>query len=199
MYVLIRGLFSLFFHLFFLGWKAEGLANLPQEGAVILYSNHISWWDPPLVGCVVKRPVCFMAKEELFRIPIIGQVLPLLGAFPVRRGTADRAAIRRALEILKEGRVLGIFPEGTRSKSGQLQKAEPGTALLAIKSRASLVPVAILGPYRPFRPIRVRIGQPFFMEEFFNQRVSGDILNPASRKIMERIAALVVAPDTGKS
>jgi len=191
MYGLAKGLFSLLFALLFLGWRVEGRDNLPAEGGAILCSNHISWWDPPLVGCVVKRRVHFMAKEELFKIPILGSILPALGAFPVRRGTPDRSAIRQALQVLKDGQVLGIFPEGTRSKTGHLQKAEPGTALLAIKSQAPLVPVAILGPYRLFRPIRVRIGAPFTVEEFYDQRLSSEVLGPASEKIMAKIAELM--------
>lgn len=191
MYGLAKGLFSLLFALLFFGWRVEGRDNLPAEGGAILCSNHISWWDPPLVGCVVKRRVHFMAKEELFKIPILGSILPALGAFPVRRGTPDRSAIRQALRVLKDGQVLGIFPEGTRSKTGRLQKAEPGTALLAIKSQAPLVPVAILGPYRLFRPIRVRIGAPFTVEEFYDQRLSTEVLGPASEKIMAKIAELM--------
>lgn len=191
MYGLAKGLFSLLFALLFFGWRVEGRDNLPAEGGAILCSNHISWWDPPLVGCVVKRRVHFMAKEELFKIPILGSILPALGAFPVRRGTPDRSAIRQALRVLKDGQVLGIFPEGTRSKTGRLQKAEPGTALLAIKSQAPLVPVAILGPYRLFRPIRVRIGAPFTVEEFYDQRLSSEVLGPASEKIMAKIAELM--------
>lgn len=191
MYGLAKGLFSLLFALLFFGWRVEGRDNLPAEGGAILCSNHISWWDPPLVGCVVKRRVHFMAKEELFKIPILGSILPALGAFPVRRGTPDRSAIRQALRVLKDGQVLGIFPEGTRSKTGRLQKAEPGTALLAIKSQAPLVPVAILGPYRLFRPIRVRIGAPFTVEEFYDQRLSSEVLDPASEKIMAKIAELM--------
>lgn len=177
-------------------WDVRGREHVPAEGPVLICANHIAWWDPPLVGTAMPRPVFFMAKEELFRYPVLGTLLPRVGAFPVRRGTADRRALKTALEHLAQGRAVGIFPEGTRSRDGRLLPAEPGAALLAVRSRAPVVPVAICGPYRPFRPIRVRIGEPFALTEYYDRRLSNDVLLEAGARIMERIQRLL-PPEAG--
>ena len=126
-------------------WKVQGVENLPAEGPVILAVNHQSMWDPIVAGCSIPRKVSFMAKEELFSIPVINNISRSLGAFPVKRGQGDMNAIRQSLAILKEGRVLGLFPEGTRSKDGEIQKGQPGIVLLMEKSKATVVPIKIFG------------------------------------------------------
>lgn len=126
-------------------WKVEGVENLPTKGPVILAINHVSIWDPIVAAASLPRQVSFMAKEELFAIPILGGIFSRLGAFPVKRGQGDMNAIRQSLAILKEGRVLGLFPEGTRSKTGDIQKGMPGMVLLMEKSQASVVPVKVYG------------------------------------------------------
>lgn len=193
LYILARGMFRLIFRFCF-RWQVEGVENLPRSGPVILCANHFSWWDPPLAGSAVHRPVFFLAKEELFRYPILGKLLKKVGAIPVRRGAPDRAALRRALSLLANGHVVGIFPEGTRRRDGQLGRAEPGAALLAIRSQAPIVPMAIMGPYRMLRPIRVRIGQPLLLADTLEQKVSGQMLEAAGAQIMARIGALMTVP-----
>lgn len=195
LYRLARLAFALVFAVVY-RWDVRGREHVPERGPVLLCANHFDWWDPPLVGTVSPRPVFFMAKEELFRYPVLGTLLPKVGAFPVRRGTADRRALKTALDLLARGEVVGIFPEGTRSRDGTLLPAEPGAALLAVWSRAPVVPVAISGPYRPFRPIRVRIGEPFELTEYYDRRLSNDALNEAGARIMERIRRLL-PPEAG--
>lgn len=143
LYNLAKGLFSILFKL--MGWKIRGLENLPPEGPVILAINHVSLWDPIVAACSVPRQVSYMAKEELFSIPLLGPVIRRLGAFPVKRGQGDMSAIRQSLKVLKEQKVLGLFPEGTRSKTGELQKGLPGIALLMEKGKATVVPVKVSG------------------------------------------------------
>lgn len=190
LYWLIRGLFVFIFSLFYL-WDVKGRENLPAEGPFIICSNHISWWDPPLVGCLVtKVPVYFMAKEELFRIPVFGWILKRIHAFPVKRESADRRAIKTALETLKNGRVLGIFPEGTRSRTDELLPPQAGVGLIALKSEAPIVPVAIQGRYRLFRPVRVRIGKPLLLTDFYGQKAKAEQLEEAAGRIMAEIARL---------
>jgi len=128
-----------------MGWTIQGVENMPAEGPVILAINHISLWDPLVAASSLPRKVSFMAKEELFSIPVLGKILPKLGAFPVKRGQGDMNAIRQSLAILKEGRVLGLFPEGTRSKNGEIQKGLPGMVLLMEKSKASVVLIKMFG------------------------------------------------------
>lgn len=173
----------------------EGVENVPREGGVILCSNHISGHDPPLLGMLSPRPVRFMAKEELFRIPGLRYFLSQGGgAFPVKRGTPDRAALKRSLEVLQEGGCFGIFPEGTRSKTGQLKRAEPGTAYLALKSGAPVIPVGFTGPYKLFSPVHIRFGKPVDLSPFLGAKVTSDNLEAAGEAIMAAIARLIYPP-----
>jgi len=195
LHALGKAFFTVIFAVFY-RWDVRGRENVPREGPVLLCANHFDWWDPLLVGTAASRPVFFMAKEELFRYPVLGTLLPKVGAFPVRRGTPDRRALRAALELLAQGQVVGIFPEGTRSRDGRLLPAQPGAAMLAVRSRAPVVPVAIAGPYRLFRPIRVRFGEPFELTEYYDRRLSNDALLEAGARIMERIRRLL-PPEQG--
>lgn len=164
-----------------------GIDEFPKKGAVIVYSNHRSNWDPILIGCALERPVFFMAKHELFEIPILSFIIKKLNAFPVKRQKVDRKAIRTALNILKEGKVLGIFPEGTRNKSGRLIEPEQGIALIAAKSRnATLVPVAIRGNYKLFSKIDLIFGKPkkvFFTDEKITSKERKQISKELFREI----------------
>ncbi|KUO71112.1 MAG: acyl-phosphate glycerol 3-phosphate acyltransferase [Desulfosporosinus sp. BRH_c37] len=128
-----------------MGWRIQGVENMPTEGPVILAINHQSIWDPLVAASSLPRKVSFMAKEELFSIPVLGKIFSKLGAFPVKRGHGDMNAIRQSLAILKEGHVLGLFPEGTRSKDGEIQKGLPGMVLLMEKSKAAVVPIKVFG------------------------------------------------------
>lgn len=173
--------------------QVEGMENFPDKGAVIVYSNHKSWWDPVIVGCILKRPIFFMAKKELFEIPVFGFILKRLNAFPVNRGTPDRKAIKKALEILNEKKVMGIFPEGTRSKNGVLKEPEPGIALLATKVKdVLLVPVAIKGEYKFLNPILVRIGKPIKLSLDEKERLSSRDLSNLSKVIFDEVSKLLV-------
>lgn len=142
--------------------EVTGAEQFPEEGPVIVYSNHKNNWDPFIIASHVNRPVHFMAKVELFKNPIIGFLLRQINAFPVKRGTADRKAIKNAFKVLEEKSVLGIFPEGTRNSSGYLLEPEPGIALLTVKNKdAMLVPAAIKGSYKPFSRIQLIFGSPY--------------------------------------
>lgn len=176
--------------------RVEGVENFPEEGAAIVYSNHKSWWDPVVVGCVLKRPIFFMAKKELFEIPVFGYILKLLHAFPVNRGAPDRKAIRRALEVLNEKKVLGIFPEGTRSKDGVLKEPEPGIALLATKVKdVALVPVAIKGDYKFLNPILIKIGKPIRLSLDEKEKLRSRDLSDLSRAIFDEVAKMLAGSD----
>lgn len=154
--------------------EVHGSHHLPPEGGVILASNHVSYLDPPLMGCAVNRPVHFMGKKELFDIPIFGWTVRKLHAFPVERNGADRQAIKQALHVINQGEVLGIFPEGTRGDGTTLLKPQLGTVLLASKSGAPIVPMAIVGadkvlpPGKRFpRPVKIKvyIGAPIYLPD----------------------------------
>lgn len=165
-----------------------GKENFPKEGGVLLCTNHIHNFDPPVVGMTVKRTVHFMAKDELFSVPILGKLLPRINAFPVKRGLSDREALRKGLGLLKDGKVLGLFPEGTRSKTGELGKGLTGAGFFALRTDAHVVPCAIIGPYKVFSKLRVVYGKPIDMTELRKNKASAD---EATEAIMDAIRQLI--------
>lgn len=177
--------------------RVYGREHVPEEGPLIICANHINWQDPPAIGSALppRLRIRFMAKKELFRNPIVAYFLRKAGAFSVDRESADYGAIRRAFQILKEGGVLGLFPEGTRSKTGALQEAQRGTALIAGRSEAPLLPVLVVGPYRPGRPLRIICGPLFRIPglEYSSRAEKKARLEEGSRMIMDRLQALVPA------
>lgn len=167
-----------------------GLENFPKDGGVLICSNHIDNFDPPVVGITSPRPVYFMAKEELFSVPVLGKIVPHLNAFPVKRGMSDREALRKGLNILKEGKVLGLFPEGTRSKTGEIGKGLAGAGFFALRTDAKVIPCAIIGPYKSFRKLKVVYGKPIPMDELRTSKASAEettdiIMNAISELIKE--------------
>ncbi len=145
----------------FLGWKVIGREHLPR-GAAIIATNHRSNFDPPLVGSLLSHRLYYFAKVELFRNPLVGAILKFYHAFPARRGEADRQAWKVALNHLRRGDQLLFFPEGTRSKTGDIQRAQPGMARMAISAGVPVVPAAILGSGSLkdvfFRRAKLRVG-----------------------------------------
>lgn len=172
-------------------WRIHGAGNVPAAGGVVICCNHISWWDPPVLGCSIIRPISFMAKEELFDLPVFGQFLRKLRAFPVKRNTADRSALKRSLELLSKDEVFGILPEGTRSKTGEIGRAEPGIAWIAWKSRVPVVPAAIITDYRFRSRLTVRFGRPIKLWEELPAKPSGEDYDRASQAIMASIRGLL--------
>ncbi|ABO49687.1 1-acyl-sn-glycerol-3-phosphate acyltransferase [Desulforamulus reducens MI-1] len=172
-------------------WKIVGRDNLPVSGGVLVVSNHVSNLDPLVVGCALTRRIHFMAKVELFKIPILASLIRMLGAFPVNRERSDRKAIRMALEYLQNGEVVGIFPEGTRSKTGELQKAQIGAAMLAVKSNTPILPVALIGTRGIFNKVVVKIGEPLYIPELWRSRASKEQLEALSEQVMKEIERLI--------
>lgn len=153
--VLMRLLFRL---------EVRGVEHVPRTGPVLLVSNHSSLLDPPLVGGASPRKLCFLAKAELFRVPVFGRLIRALNSRPVRREGSDARALKDALRVLEEGQALLIFPEGTRGAEGVLREGKPGAGMLAVMSGAPVVPVYVRGSGRALprgavlpRPTRVRV------------------------------------------
>ena len=146
---------------FLSGMEVRGQSNIPRHGGLLLASNHVSFWDPPMVGSTIPREVHFLAKDALFDTPGLGSLIRSLNAIPIRRGVADLSGMSRAVGVLKAGGALLIFPEGSRMRDGELHAARPGVGLLAVQSDVPVVPCSIVGSGRPrlwmTRRVHVRI------------------------------------------
>jgi 1-acyl-sn-glycerol-3-phosphate acyltransferase len=149
--------------------QVEGREHVPRQGGFIVSLNHVSAFDPPLVGILVPVQMRFLAKQELFRFGPLAYLLKALGAIPVRRGEADRAALRASLDALRQGYGLSVFPEGTRHQRARGQ-ARGGAAYLSLKAGVPVLPGAILGKYRLFGPLVVRFGPPIYGHEELAKR-----------------------------
>ena len=153
-------------HTYFRGRIYEA-QKVPQSGALIAVSNHASYFDPPILSNCLRRPVAFMAKEELFKVPVLKQAIKLYGAYPVKRSASDRAAIRAALNALNDGWIVGIFLQGTRTSDGSITHPRLGAATIAAKAQVPLLPVSLWGtekilpkgsPLPQPVPVTIRIG-----------------------------------------
>jgi 1-acyl-sn-glycerol-3-phosphate acyltransferase len=176
-------------------FRVYGAENWPGRGPAIIASNHASNFDPCLVGIAFPGQIRWMAKAELWRVPLLGWLITRLGAFPVRRGESDREAIRRARELLRQGWIVGMFPEGTRQREGKLGEAQAGVGLMALEPGVPVIPVRVRGHEniirggRPHRPrITVTVGPPVDLD--LPKMSRGKAAHEASRRIMEAIAAL---------
>lgn len=153
------------------GWEVRGRGHVPRSGGLIVASNHISFWDPPLVGTAAVRELHFLAKEELFRPPVLGSLIRAFNAIPIRRGMADLSGLSKAMDVLRSGRALIVFPEGSRMRDGDLHPARPGVGMLAVNTDALIVPCYVSGSNRPGRwltrrvRLRVWLGEPRSWQE----------------------------------
>lgn len=167
-----------------------GKENIPKQQGVLLCSNHISNFDPPILGVASPRIVRFMAKQELFHNPFLNWLLIRIGGFPVKRGLGDKQALRTGLELLNNGEVMGIFPEGTRSKTGKLGKGLAGAGFFALRSNAVVIPCAIVGTYKPFKKIKVIFGKQINFNQLRNEKRSAkegtEVIMHEIRKLLEK-------------
>ncbi|MBP1907502.1 1-acyl-sn-glycerol-3-phosphate acyltransferase [Paenibacillus turicensis] len=180
----LRVLYKLLFRL-----EATGIEHVPKEGGVILASNHISNFDPPTIGILLDRKVHFMAKKELFEVWGFGWLITQLGAFPVKRGGVSKESIKNSLNILRSGKIMGIFPEGSRHDQGDGKK---GAASFALRSDAAIVPVAIVGNYKLFRKVRVIYGEPLDLAKY-KENPSPDNVDLLTAELMNKITELKLA------
>jgi 1-acyl-sn-glycerol-3-phosphate acyltransferase len=141
--------------------EVKGKEHIPRSGGLVIACNHISYWDPPLVGAAFTREAHYLAKEELFSKPILGPMIRSVNSIPIRRGAADLSGLSKAIEAVRRGKVLVLFPEGSRMRDGALHPARPGLGLIAVQADARIVPCYISGSNQPARWLlgrtRVRI------------------------------------------
>lgn len=183
------GVYKLFYN-----FHIEGAENIPQDKALVMASNHRSYADPVILTMPMKKPVTYMAKEELFKNKLFGWFITKLGAFPVKRGTGDMQVIDDAVAILNSGRHLVIFPEGTRSKDGKVGKGKTGVAMIAAKSGADVLPCGIIfdGEKLHFRSkLTLRFGKVIPASEIAVEDASPKALKEVKKRIMSEITELV--------
>lgn len=179
------------------GVDSEGLENIPKEGGCLIASNHVSLFDPPLVSIAINfRQVHFVAKKELFMIPVLGKILAGCGCVWVDRSSKDGSSVNQAIDLLKSGRVVGIFPEGTRSKDGKLQRGKLGVSVMALKSGVPIVPACVFNTYEIGHNhgipcghrLSIRFGKPIPVA--LNERPDPKAMKEVCNQVMSSIAQL---------
>jgi 1-acyl-sn-glycerol-3-phosphate acyltransferase len=191
--------FDLIVHL-----DVEGMDNIPALGPAILMINHVAFLDPIMLIACVRRRIVPMAKIETLELPVLNLLVRLWGSINVRRGEVDRAALRKAIEALKAGHLLLMAPEGTRSKSGELQEPHDGIAYVATRTGAMVIPVGIVGTpdiaqnWKRLRrtPVHVTFGRPFYFETA-GARVGREELSQMTREAMYQLAAVLPPQQRG--
>ena len=191
------------------GWDVRGRQHIPREGGLLVASNHISFWDPPMVGSALPREVHFLAKEELFRTPGLGWLIRSLNSIPIRRGVADLSGLARALEVLRQGDALLLFPEGSRMRDGELHPPRPGVGMMAVQADVPIVPCYISGSNRPSRwwrrgvKVRLWFGRPRHWKDLIDPETDltpGRMLyQKVGEGVMREIAILKTGQETAAS
>jgi 1-acyl-sn-glycerol-3-phosphate acyltransferase len=181
-------------------WQVIGKENIPKKGGLLLCGNHVSYIDPPALGARANgRPVHFMAKLELFQTPILGPMIRAVGAFPVKRNTADRAALKKAIELLQSGEVVGMFPEGQRSLDGTLLPAEAGVGMIVLRAKVPVIPVALINSskllpphsiFPKFTRLKVVYGKPVPLQDLY-EKGGREAVEEVGKRIMSAISGLL--------
>ena len=171
--------------------RIKGMENIPKEGGLILCANHVGQLDMFFIAYKIKRLVHFMAKAELYENPIVKWFLSNVGAFPVKRGTGDIGMARTVYKLLKNGKIVGIMPEGTRTKGKENIKAKSGAAMFAISADVPIIPVGISGSYSLFSEVKVNIGKPYKLSVEGDKKPTQQELSDLSDELMTKIYALV--------
>lgn len=176
-----------------------GRENVPREGGVMVCGNHVSYADPPVLGAACPRRLHYMAKIELFQIPVLGKLIEWVGAFPVQQRTADRAALKKAIEYLGKGEVVGMFPEGQRIFGGQLGEPLPGVGMIVLRAKAPVIPAALINtdkflpPHKllpKFSRIKVVFGKPIDLSDLYDQP-GREAVEQVGKRIMAAIGELI--------
>lgn len=179
------------FFLYIVFWpKVIGLENIPTDGGYIISANHKSNYDPIFTTIVQRKKVYFLAKEELFSYKPFAKFLLFLGARPIKRGTSDIGALRMGISLLKDGKPLTVYPEGKRREKIDLTKVKTGVVLLAVKSKVPVLPIGIEGEYTPFSRIKLTIGKPIYLDEYYDKKLTSDDMYQITIDIMKYIQIL---------
>jgi 1-acyl-sn-glycerol-3-phosphate acyltransferase len=204
-WILCQAIFGTYFH-----WRVYEADRVPETGPAILAANHASLLDPPLVGAALKRDICYLARENLFRNPLIGAVLRSWNVVPVDRDGGGATGLRAIMDRLNAGNAVILFPEGTRTLDGALQPARSGIGLLAIKSTAPVVPIRLFGTFEAYgrkmrlprpRSVAVKFGRPMNLDRWRAEAQTcskarlKEIYQRTAEAIMDQIARLEPCAD----
>lgn len=190
--IILRALFLFIFRI-----KTVGKENVIDGGA-ILAGNHSSNWDPVFVAVTCPRSLAFMAKSELFKNKAFGFILKKIGAFPVNRGKGDIGAVKTALTILKDEKLMIMFPEGRRVKRNERTEAKPGVVMLATHSKVPVIPVNISGSFKWMSKITITYGTPIYLDEYYDEKLTIEKMQSLSNSIMANIYSLNAASEVAK-
>lgn len=170
--------------------EKNGEENIKEKGAYLICANHRSNWDAPILVSNLKRKVYVMAKAELFKNKFIKWFGRKCCVFPVKRGMRDIESIKYSLNLLKDGEILVIFPEGTRNGMEKNGKAQNGVAYMAIRTGVPVIPVGIHGEMKPFKKVKLNIGEPLDFSQYKTNKPEKEILDKVSKEIMDNIIML---------
>ena len=186
----VRGFYRLLFKI-----ETEGLENIPEDKNFLVVPNHMSNFDPPLIAAFLPVDMAYMAKASLFRVPVVGSLIRVFGAFPVKKTGNDIAAVKLAIKILKEGKSLTLFPEGKRVKTpGMLGEGKQGAAMIAAKSGVGFLPVGINTRYRFRGVVKLTVGEDIDFSEYYDKKLNSEALQQITNELlMPKIAELAGA------
>ncbi|OQB15902.1 MAG: 1-acyl-sn-glycerol-3-phosphate acyltransferase [Firmicutes bacterium ADurb.Bin193] len=182
--VVVRFLFRLIFLV-----CVTGKENIIKTGGFILSGNHKSNFDPVMLAAFLPRKIGFLAKRELFKNKIFGGLLSGLGAVPITRGGSDVGTLKAVISLIKSGKPIIVFPEGTR-KHTDINEVKSGAVMFAVKGQVPIIPVLIVGEYKPFSRIRLIFGEPVYYSDYYGKKLSPDELHNLSVELMKKIYAL---------
>lgn len=189
LYSFAKAVLFILFH-FLYRIKAKGIENIPVNGGFVMCANHVNACDPIFIAISMKRSLHFMAKKELFQNRFLRFLFTHIHAFPVDRSNVGMSTLKAAVRLLKEGKCLLIFSQGTRMKEIDVTNAKAGAALFAIKAGVPVVPVGIRSSFRFFQPVNIRFGEPISFETYRDKRLKSEDLNGITSSIMEKVKSL---------
>ena len=170
--------------------EKNGEENIKEKGAYLICANHRSNWDAPILVSNLKRKVYVMAKAELFKNKFIKWFGRKCCVFPVKRGMRDIESIKYSLNLLKDGEILVIFPEGTRKGMEKNLSAKNGAAFMALRTKTKVIPIGIQGSFKPFTKVYLNYGKPLDFSEYYGKEKDKEVLNKVTKEIMDNIIKL---------